>query len=489
MLLGITLVIASALVAGCAVGPDFKTPSAPETTSYVAGPLPEKTVSSSSEGISEQRFIQDRDIPGDWWTLFQSRELDELIRTALRDNPTLAAAKAALRQSQEYYIAGKGSYYPWVDAGASGVRQKTSGKASRQPNPNTSPFTLYNASVSVSYSLDVFGGMRRELESLQAQADSQAFLLEGAYLTLTSNVVTTAIQEASIRAQIEATREIIAAQEKQLGVVEKQLELGAVPRTDMLAQKAQLAQTRASLPVLGKRLEQTRHGLAVLSGGFPGQVDLPEFSLDKLTLPGDLPVSLPSELVRQRPDIRASESFLHSASAEVGVATADLYPQITLSGSYGSQALHASDVFGPHSAFWNLGAGLLQPVFHGGELTALRRAAIAGFDQSAAQYRQTVLQAFEEVADVLRALEADAQALKAQAEAEGAAAESLALARKQFALGSVSYLALLNAERQEHLAKILLVQAQAVRYADTAALFQALGGGWWNRTGEKTVSK
>ncbi len=473
--------LAGAVFLGCAVGPDFREPAAPEVAGYTSGPLPEKTASSPVKGGEEQRFVMSRDIPEKWWELFQSEPLDALIRQALQDSPTLAASRALVRQAQEYLIAGRGAYYPHVNATASIARQKESAAASGLPNADTGPFTLYNASVGVSYTLDVFGGARREIESLKSQVDYQSFLLEGAYLTITSNIVTTAVQEASVRAEIEATKEIVAIQEKQLAVVERRFELGAVSRTDVLAQKAQLAQTRATLPLLEKRLDQTRHQLSVLIGSFPGKPGLPEFDFTGLTLPRELPVSLPSSLVRQRPDIRAAEAVLHSASAQVGVATANLYPQFTLTGSYGSQALKSGDLFGANAAFWSLGAGLLQPVFRGGELTALRRAAIAGYDAAEAQYRQTVLLAFEEVADVLRALDADAKVLKAQAEAEAAARETLALAESQFRLGSVSYLDLLNAQRQYRLAKVALIQAQATRLADTAALFEALGGGWWNR--------
>lgn len=478
----LTSIIVAIFLAGCAVGPDFKEPAAPDVASYTTQSLPEKTASAPVPGGEEQRFAFRKDIPDQWWTLYRCPSLDKLIRQALSDNPSLAASKAALRQSQEFLTAGKGSYFPHVDANASAVRQKSSGAATRQPNADTSAFTLYNASVGVSYSLDFAGGMRRELESLQSLADYQSFELEGAYLALTSNIVTTAVQEASLRAQIEAVKEIASIQEKQLGVVERQLQLGAVSRSDMLAQKVQLAQTEALLPPLEKQLDQTRHRLSVLAGRLPGQEGLPEFAFEELTLPKELPVSLPSELVRRRPDIRASESILHSASAQVGVATANLYPQVTLSGTYGSQALKAADLFGAHSAFWNLGAGLLQPVFRGGELSAMRRAAISAYDIAESQYRQTVLLAFQDVADVLRALDADARTLKAQAEAEAAAEEALGIAGSQFSLGAASYLTLLNAQQQYQQARIGLVQAQATRFADTAALFQALGGGWWNRS-------
>jgi NodT family efflux transporter outer membrane factor (OMF) lipoprotein len=289
------------------------------------------------------------------------------------------------------------------------------------------------------------------------------------------------VKDASLRAQIEAMKDIIEAQEKQLNIVEEQFHLGGASRSDVLAQRAQLAQTQALLPPLEKQLAQARHQLAVLAGKLPSEAALPEFDLDDFQLPEELPVSLPSLLVRQRPDIRAAEETLHAASAQVGVSTANLYPQITLTGSFGLQAGTVGDLFNSGAAIWSFGAGLLQPIFHGGELTAKRRAAIAVYDQAAAQYRDTVLQAFQSVADVLRALAGDASTLKAQAEAAAAARDTLDLTDKQFQLGAVSYLSLLNAERQYEQARLALVQAQAARFADTAALYQALGGGWWNR--------
>lgn len=471
---------------GCAVGPDFRVPEAPGASGYTSTALPQETMSAPVTGGAAQRLVPGQEIPAGWWTLFRSEPLDSVIRRALASNPTLAAAKATLRQSQENLSALVGSaLIPQFDADASVARQKISGAAFGQPENEFSPFTLYNASVRVSYALDLFGGARRELEALRSQVDYQRFQLEGAYLTLTANIVTTAVREGVLRAQIRATSDIIAAQEKQLELVRSQYQLGAVARSDVLAQVTQVAQTRATLPPLEKELAQTRHALSVLIGRLPSEAaDLPEFNLDELQLPRDLPVSLPSLLVRQRPDIRASESLMHTASAQVGVATANLYPQISLTGSYGSQAVRTGDLFAGASKVWSLGAGLTQPLFHGGELTAKRRAAIAAYDQASAQYRATVLQAFQNVADVLRALEADARTLKAQADADAAAADTLELTQKQFQLGAVSYLSLLNAERQYQQTKIGLAAAQGARFADTAALFQALGGGWWNRMPE-----
>jgi NodT family efflux transporter outer membrane factor (OMF) lipoprotein len=485
--IAVALFIAASALTGCAVGPDFRAPAAPATTVYSSETLSTETAAAPVPGGAAQQLVPGRDIPAEWWTLFHSAALDTMIRRALADNPTLAAARATLRQSQENLNALVGSaLYPSVDANASVSRQKISGAAFGQPDTSFSPFTLYNASVSVSYGLDLFGGARRELEALQAQVSYQRFQLEGAYLTIASNIVTAAVAEASLRAQVQATQEIISAQEKQLEVVERQFQLGAVARSDVLAQRAQLAQTRATLPALEKALAQTRNLLAVLSGRLPGEAaELPEFDLEGMELPRELPLSLPSLLVRQRPDVRASEALLHAASAQVGVATANLYPRITLTGGYGSESVKLGSLFSGGTSVWNLGAGLLQPLFHGGELSAKRRAAVAAYDQASALYRATVLQAFQNVADVLRALDADARTLQAEADAETAARDTLELTQKQFQLGAVNYLSLLNAERQYEQARIGLVQAKAARFADTAALFQALGGGWWNREEQK----
>jgi NodT family efflux transporter outer membrane factor (OMF) lipoprotein len=474
--------IAGAVLTGCAVGPDFHQPEAPKTNSYTAGSMPEKTVSSPVAGGATQRLVSGQNIPDEWWTLFHSEGLDQLIRQALQDSPTLAAAQAALRESQENLNALYGSaVFPTVDAGVSATRQRISG-AAFGPGGKPSLFNLYNASVKVSYELDLFGGARRELEALRSQVDYQNFQLEGTYLTLTANIVTTAVKEASLRAQIKTTQDIVSSLEKQLEVVRIQFELGAVSRSDVLAQQTAVAQLRATLPPLDKELAQTRHALAVLTGKLPSEATLPEFELDALGLPQDLPLSLPSSLVQQRPDIRASEALLHQASAQVGVATANLFPRFTITGNYGTETSKSHDLFtGAAPSIWNLGASLTQPLFHGGSLQAQRRSAIAAYDQAAAQYRETVLLAFQNVADVLRALESDAQTVKAQAEAEISARDALKLAQEQFRLGAVDYLSLLVAERQHQQARIGLIQAQATRYADTAALFQALGGGWWNR--------
>jgi NodT family efflux transporter outer membrane factor (OMF) lipoprotein len=466
-------------LAGCAVGPDFKRPDAPVVRSYTEGTLPSETVSAPGTGGSTQRFIQGGNIPEQWWMLFRSETINELILRGLENSPTLEAAKATLRVAQENWRAQYGSRFPAVDGSFSAYRQKISGASVGSPQ-DISPFDLFNASVSVTYMLDLFGGLTRQLEALQSQTDYQRYQLEAAYLSLTSNIVTTALQEASLRAAIRASQEILTAQERQLSITEGQFRLGGVSGTEVLAQRTLVAQTRATIPPLEKQLAQTRHLLAVLVGSFPGETSFPEIDLDAMTLPQELPLSLPSNLVRQRPDILASEALLHAASAQIGVATANLYPQITLSAGLGVEASTFGELFNSNAAVWNFGGGLLQPLFHGGQLLARRRAAIAAFEQARAQYRETVLFAFQNVADVLRALEADARTLRAQKEAESAARDTLDLVREQYRMGAVSYLALLIAERQYQAAWLGLVRAQATRFADTAALFQALGGGWWN---------
>ncbi len=475
---------AGVLLIGCAVGPNYRTPEAPGVKTYTTSTLPAETASAPGPAGAAQHLVPGQEIPAQWWTLFHSEGLDQLVRRALRDNPTLAAAQATLRQAQENVNALVGSVlYPRVDANASVARQKISGAGLGQPNFNPSPFTLYNASVNVSYALDLFGGARRELEALEAQIDVQRFQLEGAYLTITSNIVAAAVKEASLRAQLQALREITAAQQKLVDLVGLQYKLGGAARTDVLAQRALLAQTQATLPPLEKELAQTRHLLAVLAGRPPAEAEaFAPFFLDDLQLPSELPVSLPSSLVRQRPDIRASEALLHAACAQIGVATANQYPQINLTGSFGSMSTAGDKLFSNGTGVWSYGAGLLQPLFHGGALSAQKRAAEAAYDQALAQYRAVVLQAFQNVADVLRALEADAETLRAQADADAATRDTLELTQKQFQLGAVSHLALLDAERQYQQTRIGLIQAQAARYADTAALFQALGGGWWNRS-------
>jgi NodT family efflux transporter outer membrane factor (OMF) lipoprotein len=473
---------AMALVAaGCAVGPDFQRPAPPPVKSYTAEPLPAHPSPAEAASGESQQFVEGRDIPAQWWALFHSPALNQLVERALKANPNLQAAQATLRQAQENVDAAKGTLFPAVNANGSVVRQQTNGAQFGQPGNPGSLFTLYNASVSVTYGIDLFGVARRTLESLGAQEEFERFELEGAYLTLTSNVVTTAVQEASLRAQIAAIREIIDAESQQLDMLQNQFNVGGVSLSSVLAQKTTLAQTRASLPQLEKQLALIRNQLATLAGYFPSENEVEAFDLEMLQLPQELPVSLPSNLVEQRPDIRAAESQLHAASAQIGVATANMFPQLTISGSAGSVATSAGNLFSSGSGVWSVGANLVQPLFHGGTLLHQRRAALAAYDSAAAQYRSVVLSAFHDVADVLDALQSDAGIVQAQMLAEQSATDSLDITRKQYQIGAVSYLALLNAQQAYQQTRIALAQARASRYADTAALFQSLGGGWWNR--------
>lgn len=480
----IFIAILGTLLSSCMVGPDFQSPKPPMTRQYTPSPLPIKTVATPTiqHGGNMQRFIYGKAILTEWWQLFHSPALNALVQQGLEKNPSLVAAKATLLQAKELLNAQIGStLLPTISGSLSGQRQRTNLLALGQ-SANTNIYNLYNASVPVSYTFDLFGGARRQIEAVRAQAEYEQYELDATYLTLTSNIVTTAITIASLSAQIAATHDIIQSQERQLKIMKKQLQLGGESGANVYSQEAQVEQSRATLPPLQQSLAQSLHALAVLIGDLPSESQLPKFNLANLTLPSQLPVSLPSDLVRQRPDIRASEALLHAANAQIGVAVANMYPQITLSATYGWQALLPSGLFKSASTIWNIGTGVAQPIFNGGALTARKRAAIAGYEVAAAEYRQTVLQAFQNVADTLRALENDARALNMQKRAEKAAYRSLKITQQQYQFGGTTYLALLTAQRQYQQARISRIQAQAARYSDTAALFQAMGGSWWKTT-------
>ena len=476
-------VTTATLITGCTVGPDFHRPDASVVSGYTSESIPAQTVSADVQGGEAQRFISDMDIPGQWWTLFHSVPLNSLIDRALKANPNLRAAEATLRVAMENARTQSGLYYPLAQANLSPSRQKNPvGTISPTLSSGAPLYNLYTAQVNVSYVPDVFGGNRRQVEALNAQTEFQRFQLEATYLTLTSNLVVAAVQEASLRAQIAATERVINIETEQLEIFQRQYALGAIAMAEVVAQEAALAQTLATLPSLKKQLVQQRNLLAALSGHFPNEELIEKFELSMIQLPLELPITLPSKLVEQRPDIRSAEEQLHTASAQIGVATANMLPQITLSGAYGGTATQIGQLFDSGNIFWSLAASATQPLFAGGTLLHRKRAAVAAFDQAAAQYRSVVITAFQNVADALRAVQFDAEAVNAQVVAEHAAAESLAIARRALHLGSISYLAMLNAEQTSQQAQINLVQARANRFADTAALFQALGGGWWNRS-------
>lgn len=473
-------VVAAFALASCAVGPDFKAPAAPADAGYTPEKLAD-TAATDVAGGGAQHFNSGEDIPGEWWSLFHSPALDALVKEALAHNPDLTAAQASLREAHENTLATEGNFFPTIGAEYTHTREKFSGAAFGQPN-NHGFLSLNTGEVTVGYAPDVFGGTRRQVEASQAAETYQRFQLEAAYLTLTSNVVAAAVQEASLRAQIAATQDIVKAESDQLDLLNHQFQLGAVARSAVLQQTATLAQEKATLPPLQKQLAQQRDRIAALAGRFPNHPPDETFDLATLTLPQALPVSLPSRLVEQRPDVRAAEATLHQASAEIGVATANMLPQFNLTGDIGTEATTIGSMFAAGTGIWSIAAGVTQPLFHGGTLLHEKRAAEAAYDAAAAQYRSTVLSSFQNVADTLRALQSDADALQADTAAERSANESLSLARDQYRLGAVSLIELLNAETTYEQARIALVQAQAARYADTAALFEALGGGWWHRS-------
>ena len=474
--------LAVLLLAGCAVGPDFHRPAAPDVSGYTASPLPTTASTAGVAGGEAQRFVKGSEIPGDWWTLFHSTQLNALIEQSLANNPDLQAAQSALQAAHENVRAQRGAYVPNVTAGVSATRvQDPPGALAPVPSSNAFLYNLYTPQVSVSYVPDVFGLNRRTVESLQAQEQAARFQMIAVDITLSANVAAAAIQEASLQAQVDATRELIDINTKSVQVLQYQFASGYVGGLDLSAQKAQLAQVTATLPPLLKQLSQQQNLVSVLAGRFPGQGLQEHFDLASLRLPQDLPVSLPSALVAQRPDVLQAEANLHAASAQVGIATANRLPNITLTADAGSTALAIGRVFSAGSGFWSLGAAIAAPIFNGGTLLHQQRAAQAAYEQAAHQYRSTVLTAFQNVADTLVALDQDADALKAAAAAADQASVALTLSERQRKDGYGSYLSLLTAEQAYQQARIALVQAQADRFTDTAALFQALGGGWWQR--------
>lgn len=463
-------------LAGCAVGPNYHRPDAPKVDRYTAQPLPAQTVAADTPGGDAQRFLQGQDVPQHWWTTFGNDELDRRVQQALAHSPTIQSAQAALRATKENVQAARGGLLPSLDANAGATRSKLS--ATPAAGGATGPYTVYNAGVRVGYVFDIFGGVRRGVESQSALADARRAQLDATYLILATNVVTASLQEASLREQVHASEEIADSLRKELDIAEKQQAIGAKSLSDTLAVRSQLAATEATLPPLRKQLSATQNQLATYLGVTPAQLQLQPIELADVTLPQDVPVSLPSKIVEQRPDIRASSAQLHAATAQVGVSIANMLPQITLSGSGGSQALKSGDLFTAGTGAWSLGLNLLQPIFHGGELLHKKRAAQAVMDAALADWQQTVLTAFQNVADSLQALDLDAQSLAAQSIAEQAASRQLDLVRSQYQVGAVDYLRLLDAERSYQQARIALIQARAARLADTAALYAALGGGW-----------
>jgi NodT family efflux transporter outer membrane factor (OMF) lipoprotein len=475
------------LAAGCAVGPNFKPPPAPHVKGYTGTPLQTTASTPGAAGGQAQRFQSGADIPADWWRLFHSQSLDTLIAAALKNNYDLAAAQAALRVAYENVLAQRGTFFPAVSATMLGSRQKQSEVLAPVPNfPAVSSefqYSLFTPQLTISYEPDIFGLNRRTFESLQAQEEAARFQMIATWTTLSANVAVTAVQAASLREQVDATAKLIDLEKKSLAILQLRFQRGDASGLDVAAQQSQLAQAQSGLPALVKQLRQTEHALAVLTGRFPNQQQLATLSLADLHLPEDLPVSLPSALVAQRPDVRQARANLHAASAQIGIAAAQRLPNIQLSADAGSSALAISQVFTSGTGFWGITASLTAPIFQGGQLLHQERAAKAAYVQAAQQYRGAVLTAFQNVADTLVALQQDAQALQAAATAARAATRTLDLSQLQLHHGYIGVFELLAAEQAYQQAQMTLAQNQANRFADTAALYQALGGGWWHNAG------
>ena len=444
-------------------------------------PNPGQTVAAQAPGGEAQRFA-DADVPGRWWTLFRSPDLDRLVDRALSANPDLASAQAALRAARENHRADKGGLLPQVEADFNGSRQKNPVVLASPLANNANFYTLDTGQLSITYAPDLFGGVKRQIEASGAAAENQRFTLEATYLTLTTNVVTAALQMASLQAQIRATTAVIHSNELLLDGLTAQRRAGEAAAGDVAAAAATLAQARTILPPLEKQLAQARDQLAALLGQSPGDPASAPIDLDAVTLPTDLPLSVPSKLVEQRPDIRAAEANLHNASAMIGVAEAARLPTITLTGLLGGTSDRLSNLLASQNTLYSAAAGITQPIFEGGTLKHKQRAAEAAYDQAAAQYRSTVNVAFQNVADTLAALDQDARALQAAAEVQAATAQSLGVAARAFRLGETNRAAVINAQAADETALAALAQSRAARLTDTAALYQALGGGWWNRT-------
>ena len=464
------------MLGACAVGPDFVRPVAPDTGRYTREPLPAATIPADGQA---QQLTSGPALAADWWRLFKSEELDDVVRQAIANNPTLQASEASLRQSQDNLRAGYGIFFPKIGAEMDATRERSPPYEAGQRTPGT-VFNLVTLNGVISYPLDVFGGERRAVEALRAQTDYQRCAALAAYLTLTANVVDTSIARAAYAAEVRSTEQLIDLEKEQLRLTEAQVRAGTTPYSNLLSIRGQIAANQSLLAPLRQAVSHAEHLLATLEGVVPSEVTLPAFELSGLSLPSDLPVSLPSDLVRQRPDILSAEAQLHVASANIGVATAAMFPSFSLSGAYGAASTSLGNLTAANARFWSIGPSATVPLFQGGGLWFARKAAIAAYQQEQATYRQTVLNAFAQVADSLKALEHDAEALQAQVEAKRAAGEALSLLQANYRAGLAAYPDVLVADVEYHQAVITYLEAVAQRQQDTVALFAALGGGWWN---------
>jgi NodT family efflux transporter outer membrane factor (OMF) lipoprotein len=473
---------AAILLAGCVVGPDYARPQIPKTDVYQAEPLPQVTASTDVAGGGQQKLLQGADVPGEWWTLFESAPLSALVAEALKRNPDIQSAQAALGIAMENLKAQRALYFPSISANYSASRNSNGTTVAPTLATGQLLFNLYQAQLNANWTIDIWGGNHRAVEALRAQAEAEHFQLESIYLALATNIVAAAVQEASLREQISAAEDIVRVESESLEILKHQNQAGQVAGADVAAQEAALAQAQQALLPLQKQLAQQRDLLTQLAGRTPGDPVAQTFLLNSLHLPQYVPVSVPSKLVEQRPDIRIAEENVHSASAQVGVAIANMLPNINITAGAGGAATQMGQLFSAGSGFWNVAGGVTQPIFDGGALLHKTRAARRAYEQAVAQYRVAVDTAFQNVADALYDLQYDAKIFAAAVASERAASDSLSITRRQLQLGAVNYVALLASQQAYQQAVINRVQAQAARLSDTAALLQAIGGGWWNRS-------
>jgi NodT family efflux transporter outer membrane factor (OMF) lipoprotein len=471
-------VLCACALAGCAVGPNFHRPEAPKVDGYATRGDPTTTIEADGHA---QTITRGADVVAGWWRLFGSDAASQTVARAIANNPNLEATRASLRRSKDLMRAGYGAFLPQVDAQLGGAYQQASALKFGQNTP-ASDFSLYTVGGTVSYAIDIWGGQRRQVESLAAQVDAAKYTLDGAYIVLCGNVISALVSRAMYRAQADATRAIVALEKDQLRVTEAQATGGTVPYANVLSIRSQIASTEALVPQLEQKSSEAEHLVAALVGEAPASWTPPDVKLADFTLPTNVPLSLPSKLVRQRPDILVAEAQLHSANAQIGVATAAMLPNITLSASGGANNTSLDNLFAANGLFGSVGAGLTTPLFHGGTLANQRRAAVDARDQALATYKQVVLAAFEQVADTLRALEHDAEQLEAEKEAVDSAEEASKLVEANYRSGIANYLQVIVANEQHAQAEIAYLQSVAQRFQDTIALYVALGGGWWNKS-------
>jgi NodT family efflux transporter outer membrane factor (OMF) lipoprotein len=475
--------VVAAAISGCAVGPNFQPAAVPDVTGYVPGKLASPGANPGGPRVAGQHFVTGEDVSARWWAAFKSRPLNDLIKLSVEHNPSLQSAEAAIKVARFNALAQRGLFFPQATGESTNQRFLIANPGQIPPIPtegSQSVYTLATHQLTVSFVPDVWGGNFRAVENLDAVTEQQMFQLEAAYLTLTSNVVTAAIEEASLRGQIAATRRIIAIERNLLEIIKRQFNLGQAAKADVLAQDAALAQAEQLLPPLEKQLAQQRDLLTALAGQLSADEILQKFDLAHLKLPTNLPVSLPSKLVDQRPDVRAAEANMHSASSLVGVAIAARLPNFVLSANGGSAAYNLPESFATGTLFYTLTAGVTAPIFDGFTLYHKQKAAEAALEQAEAQYRSTVITAFQNVADALRALQTDTRALQAAVRSEVAAKASLDIVQQQLQAGQVNQISVINAQQTYLTAAVIRVQTEANRLSDTAALFMALGGGWPN---------